>query len=115
MGKKSNQKKNRSSRGNSAIVKSVNSVGSGKSGLNIPSLSGSPRPLAPFNAQQGLANSSSKPLNFGEQTEYIRTDITRILLLLVSVALVIIILVIVNQKSPILQNAGQKLSHFMQL
>lgn len=76
----------------------------------IPSLSGGEATAAvPAN------NQPAKTLNFGEQTEYVRSDILRISLLLIIIALILGSLVIANKKSDWLQHSGKQLSSFMKL
>lgn len=77
--------------------------------MSIPSLEGG----QPLNIAEPI--SQSKPLNFGEQTQYIRSDIVRICLLLVIVAIALVVLVLVNDKTTYIKQLGQHLSGFLRL
>ena len=117
MGKKSSQKKNRKPGGqynpkpNNQPVQAQHP----RMSLNIPSLSGG---KSKPEAVESHADNTPKPekiLNFGEQTEYIRSDITRISLLLLAVAAVLVGLVLLNDKTSVLRDGGNTLSSFMKM
>ena len=57
----------------------------------------------------------NRPLNFGEQTEYVRPDIIRIVILLAVMASLLICAAIVNKETSLLRTAGSHLANFMGL
>lgn len=58
---------------------------------------------------------NSKTANLDAWTEHIRTDMLRIILLLVVIGLVILILMVFNEKTSFLKTAGSDLGNFLNL
>jgi hypothetical protein len=103
MGKKSSQKKQRPKQQHKPTQAAV------RQGMVIPSLSGGVAPMPTAKPTQERA------LNFGEQTEYVRSDILRIVLLLVGAAIVLAVLALANAKTPYLEEAGRQVASFLRL
>ena len=109
MGQKSRHKKDRNHRQQPARQESAPRV---RTETVIPSLSGAPVSGAASAAQAVKPN---RPLNFGEQTEYVRPDIIRIVILLAVMASLLICAAIVNKETTLLRTAGSHLATFMGL
>ena len=75
----------------------------------IPSLAGGSAPVA---AKSSAVKSA---LNFGEQTEYVRSDIRRIVILLAAVAVLLTAATVINRDSSLLKKGGRQLASFMKL
>lgn len=112
MGKKSRQKHNRQQKNSSSQRVQPHPV-QPRSPLVVPSLSGGLPISVPVPRETPVLQERTP--NFGEQTEYVRSDIFRISLLLIAVGLVLAILFLVNLKTPYLKDTGRKLTSFFRL
>ena len=112
MGKKSRQKRNRQQKNSSSQKEQTRPVQT-RSPLVVPSLSGG-IPISEPGPRENPISQEKIP-NFGEQTEYVRSDIFRISLLLIAVGLVLAILFLVNLKTTYLRETGRKLTSFFRL
>ena len=114
MGQKSRNKKNRAGNHSKQNHKQSSGVAT-TTALPLQEKASILQGNAPVRQRQPTPQNTNVRTSMTEHMEYVRGDIIRIIQLLVIMGLILAGFALLNTKTSVLRNTGEKLSHFMRL